>query len=808
MFKKYTGLLARSSNFMWLRTLFKRREIQKDPAHSVGRDQDHTVDFSKTVPKEDFLRKLQEAEFQKQALDEHAIVSIADIYGNIIHANDKFCEMSGYSREELLGQNHRMLKSGEHSAEFYADLWRTITKGRTWHGEIKNAKKNGDFYWVRATIVPFMDSDGKPFQYIAVRTDITEQRTLQNQLSAAISAMPDGFIYFDKDDKFVVCNEPYKSAYTKIDDLIKPGMTFEAMLRGSVERGEITDAIGNEEAWLQHRLEMHRNPKGSFEQILGDGRHLVITEYKTAEGGSVGIRRDITARVEAEQAVINSKSLLQDAIESLGDAFILFDSDDRLVVANSKYKEFYQGIEELVVPGVKFEELIRVSVFRGMYADAEGREAEWIAQRLESHNRGDTVFEQQLSDGRWLRILERRTSGGGIAGSRVDITELKQAQEIAEQASAAKSDFLSSMSHELRTPMNAILGFAQLLDFNRDEPLSETQKISVGHIMKGGNHLLYLIDQVLDLAKIESGKLEVSIEKIGLDEICTECLTLIAHTAADNGVEIDEYKDISVNIEADYSRFKQVLLNLLSNAVKYNFDGGNVTLKSSKRANNIVRISVSDTGVGIAEDAQEGLFEPFYRAGREGSEIEGTGIGLTITRQLVEAMNGHIGFESEFGKGSCFWVDFPMIEDAGDVRTEERKKPVEDEKAAQTAETATVLYIEDNPANQQLMAAILDKMGGMTMISAHNAEHGISMARQQNPDLILLDINLPGMNGIAAAKALRKIEAIGDTPIIGISAAAMHKDVAQAMEAGFTGYVTKPFNIQKIIDEINKVLCN
>ena len=401
----------------------------------------------------------------------------------------------------------------------------------------------------------------------------------------------------------------------------------------------------------------------------------------------------------------------------------------------------------------------------------------------------------------------------GYRGTGLDVTEVKntenelvQAKTEAEDANKAKSEFLSSMSHELRTPMNAILGFTQMLELNSEEPLSETQQSCVKHIMTGGVHLLGLIDQVLDLAKIETGKLNISFEEVRLDEVYQECKTLIDRSAADRGIRIESDLGVANSINADYTRFKQVLLNFLSNSVKYNSDGGLIRLACESAPEGMLRISVSDTGPGIPKEDQAGLFEPFNRLGREASEIEGTGIGLTITKQLVEAMNGRIGFESDVGKGSTFWVEFPEMENTLASYEDGGVALKQDEPLDHQPLEAKVLYVEDNPANRQLMEVVIDKISGVTLICAPDAELGISMAEDQKPDLILMDINLPGMDGIAAKKVLDGMDATKNIPVIAISAAAMENDVKRGAEAGFKTYLTKPFDVQNLVEVIKKEL--
>ncbi len=484
-----------------------------------------------------------------RSLDQHAIVSVGDESGGILHVNDRFVEISGYDREELVGRNHRIVRSGQHSQAFYQTLWETITSGRVWFGELCNRRKDGSHYWVAATIVPFLGDGVTPTRYVSIRTDITA-----------------------------------------------------------------------------------------------------------------------------------------------------------------------------------------------------------------------------------VKALERE----------------------AKDASSAKSDFLSRMSHELRTPMNAILGFVQLLEI--DASLDEDQLDLVSEISTAGTHLLSLLDDILDLARIESGRIPLSIEPVALPSLLAECRDLMVPAAERRGIRISLPEPSDAMVMADRVRLKQALLNLLSNAIKYNREGGRVAISHASTPDNRVRVAVADTGAGIPEDKRALLFEPFNRLGAEQSEVEGTGIGLCIVSTLCELMDGAVGVESEVGEGSSFWIDLPSAEPSFDDVAPPKvaeKDPLADTKSSERMHT--ILYVEDNPINLRLVARVFEMRSHVELIAAHEPELGLELARVHKPELILLDINLPGLDGYQVLERLRADPELAHIPVVALTASAMPGDIERGKRSGFNDYLTKPINVADLL---------
>ena len=400
-------------------------------------------------------------------------------------------------------------------------------------------------------------------------------------------------------------------------------------------------------------------------------------------------------------------------------------------------------------------------------------------------------------------VTERKRNEQALQETNI---ELASAKSAAEEANLAKSDFLSSMSHELRSPLNAILGFAQLMELASPLP-TDSQKESIAQILQAGWHLLKLINEILDLSVIESGKVSLSTESVSLAEVMSECQAMMEPQAQQRGISVTFPRfDNSFFVSADRTRLKQIVINLLSNAIKYNKERGTVVVDCTTSTPGLTRISVKDTGAGLSPNKVAQLFQPFNRLGQEAGGVAGTGIGLVVTKRLAELMGGVLGVESTAGEGSVFWCELiscaapQLVAESGEAATVGRP-PV-----PAGARPRTLLYVEDNPANMKLIEQLIARRPDMRLLTAVNGTLGIEVARTTQPTVILMDINLPGISGVEALKVLRVDPATAHIPVVALSANAMPRDIATGLDAGFFRYLTKPIKIKEFMDTLNTAL--
>jgi len=629
---------------------------------------------------------------------------------------------------------------------------------------------------------------------------------VQALIRKLLDGAPDAMAVVDSQGRIVLFNLQAEQLF---------GYTREELLGCDVERLIPERLRGTH---IRHRAQFLRapalRPMGTGRELYGrrrDGTEFpieislspVATASELLTAASI---RDISDRKRQEQEMRFIQEQLLNAVESIQGAFAIFDAQDRLVLCN-------QNFRQLVRPSARddWRALVERSVAAGVFDLDTDTPERFVERFLAYHHAPEGPLDATTRDGRKLRIVERPTSGGGRVATIWDVTadveqaeELRNARSLAEAASSAKSEFLASMSHELRTPLNAILGFAQLLQRDKKTPLSERQLERVGHVLKGGEHLLRLIDEVLDLARIEAGRLTVSLEPVALPSVLDEVKTTLDSLALGNqiSVSIVPAGDALPEVIADRTRLKQILMNYGSNAIKYGRPGGTVQFEAYALAQR-VRIAVRDDGIGIPSDKHDKLFQPFQRAGQEAGPIEGTGIGLTITKRLAELMHGAVGFDSAVGRGSVFWIELPIPPRAEPIYTCHAPSGGEPrEHGHRDGPRLRIVYIEDNPSNVAFMHDFALDYAGIELLTAPSAELGIELVRTQLPDVVIMDLNLPGMNGLDATARLRALPETRDIPVIGLSAAAMVRDAKRVSEAGFYRYLTKPVRV----DELSRTL--
>ncbi|NTV69888.1 MAG: response regulator [Azonexaceae bacterium] len=523
--------------------------------------------------------------------------------------------------------------------------------------------------------------------------------------------------------------------------------------------------------------------------------------------------RSLVLRAEMGKRLHDSQAMLTSAVDTIGEAFVIYDQDDRLAYSNEQYRQYYRSSSDLLVPGKRFEEIIRTGAERGQYKEAIGRVDEWVAERLAAH-RGNTEIIQQLDDGRWLRILERRTPEGFTVGFRIDVTELYAAKEAAEEANRAKSSFLAMMSHEIRTPMNGILGMAQLLLMPGVS--NEERNDYARTILNSGQTLLTLLNDVLDLSKIEAGKLALSDAVFDPKQLVDETVQLFSGPVHDKELEVraNWRGEAGARYRADSIRLRQMLSNLVSNAVKFTAHGFvdiEVTELGRDERGAKLEFSVRDSGIGISADQQSLLFRPFSQADTSTTrEFGGTGLGLSIVRRLAEMMGGEVGVESQPGQGARFW--FRIRAGVVGVGEESRLAPrgqAPEVKAVSARQAGKVLVVEDNLVNRKVVSAMLQKEGFAVDMAENGLEALNAITSGPRPDLILMDVQMPIMDGLEATSLIRDWErekGLPRLPVVALSAAAFAEDQQRCLASGMDDFLAKPINHAELLGMLGKWL--
>jgi PAS domain S-box-containing protein len=732
-----------------------------------------------------------------------AIVS-ADDSGNIVFWNPGAAAIFGYTETEALGKPLATIIPQRYHALHCDTVARLKAVGET-RGvgktvELEGLRKDGAEFPVELTLSSWKTNQGQ--FYTGILRDITRRRRAEDALKFSESRLSEaqrvarvGSWEWDVATREVFWSEEqYRLFGFGPDEFLPSYERFMASVHQEDRKrarkwlGKL--AAGNGTTGIEVRIIL---PNGEIRLLHTLGRTVLDDTGKIVR--IVGTSQDITERSKADQKF---KALL----ESAPDAIIIVKCDGSITLVNSQAEKIF-GYQREELLGKDIEILVperfrgkhpghRTDFFKNPRAKPMGAGLELAGRRKDGRE-----FPLEIS----LSPLE--TDEGTLAMAAIRDTtdrkrverELNEAKEEAERANRAKSEFLSRMSHELRTPLNAILGFGQLIE--RQCPAGP-MRTRAGHITSAGRHLLNLINEILDISRIEAGAMELSLEPVVLADVLDEALDLIRPLAAERAIEFTAPGRVNppVYVQADLQRFKQVLLNLFSNAVKYSPKYGKVTISYRSSGEGTMRIVVADMGSGIASENLSRLFTPFDRLGAEQSSVEGTGLGLALSARIMHAMGGGIGASSQIGRGSTFWVDLPRAEPPSvKVPETDNDEPVPVSNSAQGKRT--ILYIEDNLSNLNLVQEILRQQPQVELLSAMQGRLGLDLARKHSPDLILLDLHLPDLDGWDVFSQLQVEEATRNIPVIVLSADATARQIQQFMTAGARDYLTKPLDVAK-----------
>jgi PAS domain S-box-containing protein len=761
-----------------------------------------------------------------------AIIS-TDPEGTISSWNAAATALYGYGADEALGRSFDLLIPLEREVEARDILMRLNQGERIGHFETRWLRKDATEIPVSVSISPMLDATGRVLGASTITHGITTRKRVEEMLhplSSEEARRSRSTIYRDLVVIFALATTVFLlSVFLGLFDApidfvlnLVTGGELHGVLATSAFLA-IAFAVFSYRRWKALTAqEVARKKAEEALHGLHDELELRVQERTTdlVKVNNV-LRSEITERQKAEDSLREGEQRYKQMFEGNGSVQWLIDpTTGTIVEANQAASDFY---------GYSLEELKGMNII-DINKGLDAARAKLLLERM-SREAVTLVSRHSLASGE-VRDIEARAGPIDIGGRRLihsiitDITEQKRAegarmaQEAAERANNAKSEFLSRMSHELRTPLNAILGFGQLLEM---DALIPEQQESVGYILKAGEHLLNLINEVLDIARIEEGKLSISMEPVFVHDVLQESLVLVQPLAVRRNIEMkaDLMWMDNCYVMADRQRLQQVVLNLLANAIKYNRKGGVVTVSCEARephrqgdgsdmpmpAHKMLCIEVSDTGPGLSPDKVARLFIPFERLGAEQGEVEGTGLGLALSKHLVEAMGGSIGVESEQGVGSTFWVELSHADEQVAALELMVTGPLFNipVQVGELAPTRTVLYIEDNLSNLRLIERILRQLPGINLITAMQGQMGLDMASQHCPDLILLDLHLPDMAGDEVLRRLQKDPRTGSIPVVVLSADANPRQVEKLLEAGARTYLTKPLNVKqllKILEEI------
>ncbi|MDD5578963.1 MAG: PAS domain S-box protein [Methylobacter sp.] len=691
--------------------------------------------------------------------------------------------------------------------------------------------RDGKEYAIADSCAPIRDSAGQVIGAVLVFRDVTEEYASQQALSNSaarirtlLNTVVDGILTVDERYGLVETVNPAVERIFGYSAAEIIGQNF-SMLIPELKYSRGKGSLGFYSATdVEHTADTGREVLGRRKDGSSFPIDMAVSEMWLGEQYYFTcIIRDITVRkrIEAERAMLeqrlrdqqlNTRSLIESDVDALATI------DPLGIIADvNQQMELLTGCSRNELIGTSFKSYFTDPHRAGAAIQRVLSEKKLTDYELtaRARNGGETVVSYNAAtfydqDGKLLGVFasardvtERRRFEQKLHEKNI---ELEAAKNAAEKANLAKSDFLSRMSHELRTPLNVILGFAQLLEAGSPPPTG-IQAVRITQILNAGWYLLELINQILDLAVIESGKVSLSQEPLSLIEVIDECQTMIEAEAKKRGIQVIFHEfDCAVYALADRTRVKQVLINLLTNAIKYNREQGRVEVECSMVAPERIRICITDTGEGLSPEMLGLLFQPFNRLGQENGTEQGTGIGLVVTKELIELMGGSIGVESTVGVGSTFWIELNRDTSVKSADEKTNVFTLASDFRKDDAHFPTLLYVEDNPANLLLVEHLISDYSNIRLLQAKSGKLGIELARAHLPDMILMDINLPGINGVDVLKILREDPLTMHIPIAALSANAMLRDIDKGIKAGFFRYLTKPINLEELMSTLDAAL--